>query len=208
LRTDGRGWAKPAELRGGGHDAAAQTVMPPAERCGGVDAGPYGLGRDAEQPYFDDDAQPHSLVVRWSRGKYVLYSVEDAGCYRALFDHCVRRAAAADPEGRRALREWMRRTVTPLATPAAGRWYPALWGTLSVARRLETEAATGSFATDDGGAGAVSPNYNFYAALILAPQLIVWTTCLIVRYRLYDRCVPCLFEISGRTMSKMFDSNL
>lgn len=174
------------------------------KRCGGVDAGPYGLAQWTAAglsvvPYFDDSTRPRSLVVPWRPGRLVLYSVDDAGCHRALYDHCVRAADNVSGRGARAaLRQWMDRAVGPLvgsAESAAGLWYPALWGASLVRRRLGT--------ADIGKATAqmvavAPPNFNFYAAVVLVSMSVLWTSALIAWH--YDTCVKVLCEALARAL--------
>lgn len=180
---------------------------PSEQRCGGVDAGPYGLSRrrrwwladdiggggddGVEVPFFDNDTRPRSVVVPWRPGRPVLFGVRDAGCHRALFDHCARTAGAQSELHVRALREWMNGTVLPLLKVDTGPWYPALWGARLAVRQLDkTAAATAAATTDnddhyrdyyfDGIADAelVVPNGNFYATVVLTSATICWTAAL------------------------------
>lgn len=197
----------PAELKGRGKPAA----VPPREldaaadkRCGGVDGGLYNLAQWTTAglgvvPYFDDGTRPRSLVVPWRPGRLVLYSVDDAGCHRALYDHCVRAAGNMSGRGARvALRQWMDRAVGPLVGPAesaAGRWYPALWG-VSLARRRLGPADVGK-ATAQMVAVAL-PNFNFYAALVLVSTSVLWTSALIAWH--YETCVTVICEVLARML--------
>lgn len=211
LNTDGRGWARPtatppAEPTGRGKRPRDPAAAAADKRCGGVDAGPYGLAQWTAAglgvvPYFDDGARPRSLVVPWRPGgRLVLYSVDDAGCHRALYDHCVRAAGnASGRAARAALRKWMDRAVGPLVEPAestSGRWYPALWGASLVRRRLGP-ADVGK-ATARMAAVALPPNFNFYAAVVLASASVLWTSALIAWH--YETCVTFSCEVLARML--------
>jgi len=178
-----------------------------AERCGGVDAARYGLlrrwrptGTAADHsgdvytgavPFFDNDTWPHSLVVPWRPGRPVLYGIGDAGCHRALFDHCATAMVAGERARRAALRQWLDVAVRPLVTaPAADRWYPALWGAALVARRLDEADGGGGQGGRGGGrtnrqldcdwTTADAPDVNFYAAAVLASASVCWSAALYV----------------------------
>lgn len=165
-----------------------------ARRCGGVDAGHYGLlGNDDPVPYFDNDTRPHSVVVPWRQGRTVLYGVRDAGCHWTLFDHLAT-ATAANVSARMAtLRQWLDEVVLPLVTArATDRWYPALWGATLVARLLEDAdavARVGGRVGRDGGRGhrlqmdsdwttPEVPGHNFYAGIVLLSAYVCWSMAL------------------------------
>lgn len=179
-------------------------------RCGGVDAGPYGLLRQrwrrsvvdaVDVPFFDNQTRPHSVVVPWRPARPVLFGVQDSGCHRALFDHCAGAVPRLQPVDARdavtvdrrvrVLRSWMDATVLPLVTPAAaaGHWYPALWGASLAARDLEVatteDVAVGNrtyhHLQDDDSVGG--PNANFYAFLVLVSAYLCWMAALCTLYR-------------------------
>lgn len=169
-----------------------------------MDAGPYGLSRrrrwttaddgtGVEVPYFDNNTRPRSLVLPWRPARPVLYGVQDAGCHRALYDHCARTAGALSERHVRALREWLNATVLPLVTTASStaRWYPALWGARLAARQLDAALATAAAAAtaadgfydyySDEFADAdesMTPNGNFYATFVLVSTFVCWTAAL------------------------------
>lgn len=193
LNTDGRGWKRPAAVlskpgdhNGTGRDelvtkiAAEQT----AGRCGGVDAGPYGLAAhqdtdDAFVPFLDSLTRPHSVVVPWQPGRAVLYGMWHVGCHRALFDHCNRATSTSASAGRRvrALHKWMTTAVEPHVTPSAcatNRWYPGMWGVLPAARRLKAVTAThGTIADGEPYPGARAPNHLLYAIVVVFSLIMV-----------------------------------
>lgn len=209
LGTDGRGWARPSA--GQQHppdpqaDAAAVAAVRPieeAKRCGGIDAGPYGLlrrrspenddhggGDVSVSPYFDNDTRPTSLVVPWQPHRPVLYSVRDAGCHRVLFDHCVRSVGGSRHDastGRHYVGRWLDAAVRPLVTreavAATGRWYPALWGASVLVRHLggpltdrhSNHSASPNDDDDHDRRPIAAPNANLYAAIVLASTSVCW----------------------------------
>jgi len=173
------------------------TVRPgddgPAGRCGGVDAGRYGLlGNDDPVPYFDNDTRPHSVVVPWHQGRTVLYGAGDAGCHQTLFDHLTTATAANMCTRRATLRQWLNEAVLPLVTArATDRWYPALWGATLVARRLEDADAVACaggrsdsrdhrLQVDCDWTTAEVPGHNFYAGIVLVSAYVCWSVALYI----------------------------
>lgn len=210
LDTDGRGWARPSVDKYNHGQSTLSTTKdvvaalagrpePNAvERCGGIDAGPYGLSRrlrwtedDSDVPYFDNDTRPHSLVVPWRPRRPVLYGIRDAGCHRALFDHCGH--AAAKGVHVRTLHSWLDATVLPLVRPEAVTkvvdWYPALWGAALVTRYLQREAVMAEDNDDyDDSDWSNVPNTNFYAAVILASASACCLATILCTMSCFNRC--------------------
>lgn len=207
MNTDGRGWARPKrtdavvdpkvrlKISSGTGDRGGSS-----DRCGGVDAGVYGLqeqwrpkkalggGRAQASdvvyggavPFFNNDTDPRSLVVPWRPERPVLFSIRDAGCHKALFDHC---AMASTQIWRIALRQWLDEVVLPLVTARActDRWYPALWGVKLVARRLDQadrSGGRGNRELDCDWKTVDAPNANLYAAFVLVSPFLCWTAAL------------------------------
>lgn len=210
LDTDGRGWAKPRPAEATSMLLPSMAVTSPdgpaANRCGGVDAGPYGLlhrrrlrrrrvvvddGTGVDVPFFDNDTRPRSLVLPWRPGQPVLLGVWNENCYRALFDYCSRTAVGSKPSHTHALRKWLNATVLSLVTPESDRWYPVLWGATLAAQQFDRAIANNT--SDDYSEELpeadepAAPNGNFYATIILASSLASWTTALCIT--LYNRCL-------------------
>lgn len=213
LDTDGRSWAKPKLIEARKYSKGPENVVTlkavtnldesAMNRCGGVDAGPYGLLHRRRQrivvdedtgvdvPYFDNDTRPHSLVLPWRPRQPLLFGVRNDNCYRALFDYCSRIASQCKASHTHAFRKWINATVLPLVSPEADRWYPALWGATLAAQQLDR--ATTNDTSDDYSGELLDtdilmvPNGNFYAFIVLASALVCWTVALCIT--LYDRCV-------------------
>lgn len=222
LDTDSRGWARPevvvrrkedARNKDWKKDAGNSVELGEAvvvKRCGGVDAGPYGLLRRRRTPndnddddydddgsgvipLFDDDARPHSVIVPWRPRRPVLYSVRDAGCHRALYDHCYRAAIRSvhghDSGPARNALAWLQ-SVAGSHVNATGPWCPALWGAALAGQVLNSALTHKPVAADeeydyyfDGWTDGVEfsiPGSNFYAAIILVSATVCWIINVIV----------------------------
>lgn len=221
MDTDGRGWARPLVAKyNRGQSALSSTKDVIAamagkpepetvERCGGVDAGPYGLSRrlrwtedHSDVPYFDNDTRPHSLVVPWRPRRPVLYGIRDAGCHRALFEHCGH--AAANGVHVHVLHSWLDTTVLPIIEPEAVAkavdWYPALWGVMLMTRYLQRAIVTEN--NDDYNSSDKSnvPNSNFYAAVVLASAFICCLATILFTASCLNRCGRGLCLVFGHAL--------